>query len=87
MSNIFELLFYSTEIWGYLGVLGVVVFSLAISYKVKGAAAFFFIVLTLMAIDYFARITAGGSYVWHIVILMFGAIMTILAGIEAYHGR
>lgn len=80
--DLFRQLFLSAEVWTYLGILGVVIIALLFSYKVKGVFPFCFLVLTLMGIMYFDEVTAGGFFIWHIVIAMLGAVMCIPIGID-----
>lgn len=85
--NIFELLFYSTEIWGYFGVIGLVTFSLIFSSKVKYSFVFWTIGLMYMMVDYFGMITVSGYFVVHIIILMVGAFISAMVGVNNLKGR
>lgn len=85
--DLFNQLFYSTELWGYLGVLGVTALCLIVIYQVKEVAPFGFIVLTLMGIDYIGRQVAGGYYIWHAVIALVGGVMCVIVGIQQFQKK
>jgi len=80
--DLFNQLFYSTEVWSYLGILAVVVVCLLFSHKVKGAFAFCFLGLMLMGVMYFDQVTAGGFFTWHVLIALLGAVMCIPIGVD-----
>lgn len=80
--DLFQQLFESTEVWSYLGVLGVIIVCLLMSYKVKGAFPFCFLVMVLMGIHYFDLVTAGGFFIWHVAMLLLGSVMCLPIGID-----
>lgn len=73
-NNLFENMFYSQEIWGYIGVLGLLVAGVIVCTKYKYASIGFFPVFVIMAIDYLGLITANGYYAFHFLIMLFGAL-------------
>ncbi len=76
--DLFTQLFYSTEAWGYLGVILIVVIpSLSLAAKIKYSWIFLTLFQILTVINY---VNAGTSYTWHIVILVFSAVFTVVVG-------
>ncbi len=73
-DNIFELLFLSTEMWGYLGPVGLVVIGYLITKKDKNLGIIFIIVDSLIIWQYLDRIAATPDYWWHVIILLLGVI-------------
>lgn len=82
MPNIFELLFYSEEIWGYLGVVGILTLSLIFALRVKYSFSFWCIACMLMGLHYFTIVTATGYYMLHAILLFFGAVISVFVGVE-----
>ena len=79
--DLFEQLFYSQEVWSYLGIFGMIVLCLIVSYKVKFAFPFSVIILSLMGVTYFDQLTAGGFFAWHIILLFAGSFFCVLLGL------
>ena len=77
---LFYFLFYSTHVWGYLGVIGVVVLSIVLSKLYKLASPFLIIGLLLMTGSYFSL--SVFTYTWHIFILVLGVIVLAFVGTE-----
>lgn len=77
MPNIFELLFLSTEVWGYFGVTGTIVLCMLFSKAVKHSWFFLIALQVFMVAEY---LTLGSDYFWHIVLLACGSLITLLIG-------
>jgi len=82
--DLFNQLFYAQEIWGYLGLAGVLAFCFVVTYKVKEFAGLGFLICTFMALDYLGRQIAGGYYIWHSIIAFFGAVLLVIVGIDRF---
>lgn len=79
--DLFNQLFYSTEVWGYLGIALVLGFFLVVAAKVKFAGIPFTFIMVIMGLDYLAKMTATGYYVLHFIICIFGAILMMWIGV------
>ena len=85
--DLFNQLFYSTEIWGYLGLAFVIGFLFVILYKIKEFTPISFLILCFMGLHYIDIMQGGGYYIWHSVIAFSGAILTVLIGVGKWrHG-
>lgn len=73
--NIFEELFLSLEIWGYFGVLSLVVIGYLLIQKEKGLGIFMIIVDSLVASRYLELVAETPDYWWHIFILILGIVV------------
>lgn len=76
--NIFQELFMSTEVWGYLGPLALVVAGLFFVKKERVLFIFFFLIDALFAYNYLQLISTDGLYIWHSIIMLFGALFTLV---------
>ena len=72
--NILEQLFLSTEMYGLLGPLGLVLIGYYLAEKDKMLGVFWFIVDVLFASYYYQLLDATPAYWWHIIIILFGGI-------------
>ena len=72
--NMFNELFLSTELWGYFGPLGLVIFGYLFTQKDKALGIFMIIVDSLVISHYLALVDATPDYWWHIFILLLGVI-------------
>ena len=79
--DLFTQMFYSTAPWGYLGIGVVILASLATARNIKYSWLFTSLLQILMVINY---IGAGTSYTYHIILLVIGAIFTIVLGVEKH---
>ena len=75
--NYLNELFYSTEVWGYLGVFGMIFLAFIIGRKNKFAGVIWYVIMIIMAIDYLGMITASGYYSLHAIFLIFGGLLAI----------
>ena len=80
--NWFSELFLSTEMWGYFGPLGLVVFSILLMKKEKTLWIFFIIVDSLVIAQYLALVGDTPEYWWHIFIMIFGVISCAFQGMS-----
>lgn len=71
--NLFEELFLSSEMWGYFGVLAIVILGYFVINREKGLAIFFIIVDSLLIANYLA-IASYELYFWQVIILLLGVL-------------
>jgi hypothetical protein len=71
--NLFEELFLSTSMWGYFGVLGLIVIGYILTKKEKGLGIFFIIVDSLLIANYLA-LANYEVYMWQVIILLLGIL-------------
>lgn len=76
--NILEELFLSTEIYGLLGVIGIVIIGYFLSEKDKFLGAFWFVLESLLAAYYYELVESTPAYWWNILILLVGGILFCL---------
>ena len=81
-ENIFELLFLSTEMWGYLGPVGLVVIGFLLTKKERSLGIFMIIVDSLIIAQYLALIEATPEYWWHVIILLLGVVQCAIVLID-----
>ena len=81
-ENIFELLFLSTEMWGYLGPVGLVVIGFLLTKKERSLGIFMIIVDSLLIAQYLALIEATPEYWWHVIILLLGVVQCAIVLID-----
>lgn len=72
--NWFNELFLSTEMWGYFGVLGLIVLGYLITKKERGLGIFFIIVYSLLIWQYL-NIANYELYMWQVIILLLGVLL------------
>jgi len=70
--ELFTILFLSEVIYGYLGVALMVSLAVFATKKERSIGFVWLIILPIMAITYYAKITATGYYMLHILILVMG---------------
>ena len=73
--NWFDELFLSTEIWGYFGVVALVVIGYLVVEKNKPLGIIMFIIDSLVAAQYLELVVETPDYWWHIFILILGIIL------------
>ncbi len=69
-------LFLSPQMWGYLGPIGIVVIGYLLCKKDKSLGVLWFVIECLFMSQYFLLVAATPAYWWHIVILLFGGLLT-----------
>ena len=72
--NWFSELFLSLELWGYFGVLGLVVIGYLLTKKERPLGIFMIIVDSLVIAHYLTLVDATPEYWWHVFILILGVI-------------
>ena len=77
VTNIFYLLFLSTELWGYFGPVGLVIIGWLLTKKEKPLGIFMIIVDSLVIAQYLALVAVTPDYWWHIIILLLGVIQCV----------
>ena len=80
--DLFNQLFYSTEVWGYLGVVLVVGFCCVVAWKVKFTGVLFALLMAIMGVDYLAKMTATGYYAMHFIICVVSAMVLGYLGVS-----
>lgn len=75
--NYLQELFYSTEVWGYLGVFGMIFLAFMISKKSKALGIIWWVIMIIMAIDYMNMIASTGYYSLHAILLFFGGLIAL----------
>jgi hypothetical protein len=81
-TNIFYLLFLSTELWGYFGPVGLVIIGYILTKKERPLGIFFFIVDALVISHYLTLVEATPDYWWHTIILLLGIIICTIQMID-----
>ena len=76
--DLFNQLFYSEEIWGYLGLTLLIGFLFVVGYKIKAFNFVSFLILALMGLHYFSLQLAGGYYIWHGLIALAACFLTVV---------
>ncbi len=69
-------LFLSTNMWGYLGPLALVIGGYFVMRKDKALGVMWFVVECLVLAQYFLLVSATPDYWWHIFILLLGGLFT-----------
>ena len=80
--NIFSEIFLSSNMWGYLGPIALVVIGFLLTKKEKSLGIFMFIVDCLVISQYLSLVDATPGYWWHIIILLLGVIQCIIQMID-----
>ncbi|GAH89677.1 unnamed protein product, partial [marine sediment metagenome] len=75
--SLFYELFFSLDMWGYLGPIGLVIGGYIVVNKEKILGVLWFVVEALFISHYLTLVEATPDYWWHIVILLFGGMLTI----------
>jgi hypothetical protein len=68
-------IFFSLEMWGYLGPVALVIIGYIVTKKDKALGIFMFIVECLVMAQYLALVDATPNYWWQIIILLLGVIV------------
>lgn len=74
--NIFYDLFLSNNMWGYLGVMGLVIIGYFLTKREKFLGVLWFVVECLFVAQYLPLVEAHPGYWWHIFILLLGGLFT-----------
>jgi hypothetical protein len=74
--NLFEELFMTTTMWGYLGPMFLVVIGYLLAKKDRNLGVLWFIMECLFIGQYAALAVTTPQYWWHFFILLFGGLMT-----------
>ena len=76
--ELFYELFLGPEPWGFFGPLGLVIFGYVLAKKDKALALIWFIVEWLFIANYLTLVSATPDYWWHIIIILFGGLFTLV---------
>ena len=77
IGSMFYQLFFSLNMWGYLGPIALVVIGYLLTKKEKNLGIFVIIVESLVIAQYLALIEATPDYWWNVIILLLGVLLTI----------
>lgn len=78
LETILDELFLSTEVYGYLGPLIIVIAGSYLVKRDKPLFIIFFIVDALLAYHYWNLVSVDGVYIWHALIMTLGVLSTIV---------
>lgn len=85
--DLFEQLFYSTEVWGFIGIAGIIAFFFLVTYKVKYVFPFFVLILAFMGVQYVGMVAETAFYIWHFIFLIVGALFLMVFGVERFYHK
>lgn len=74
--DLFYELFLSEEPWGYLGIMGILIFGYVLAKKDKVLGLVWYIIEWLFLANYLSLVEATPFYWWHIIILLIGGFAT-----------
>jgi len=75
-SNLFNEIFLSLEMWGYLGPMALVVAGYFLAKKEAILGIFMFIVDCLFVYKYLDMVALQPEHWWHVIILLLGGLFT-----------
>lgn len=70
--NYLSELFYSPEVWGYLGPLAFISLGYFVARKNKFIGLLWYLVCLLIASTYFTMLEATPNYIWNALVMIFG---------------
>lgn len=76
-GSMFFQLFFSLNMWGYLGPIGLVILGYIVANKEKSLGIIWFLVECLVLANYLVLVSATPDYWWHIYILLFGLFLCV----------
>lgn len=76
--NILEELFLSTEMWGYLGPIAMVMIGYYVARRDRILGVLWFVFECLFIAHYLSLVDATPAYWWHTIILLFGGLLTCI---------
>lgn len=82
--NLLRELFYSLEVWGYLGPAAMVAAGYFITRRDRNLGVFWYVLICLFAATYLQMFGAEPGYIWHILILVFGGLSVCIAPAFSY---
>ena len=75
-ESVFYQIFFSLEMWGYLGPIALVIGGYVVANKDKILGVLWFVVECLFISQYLTLVEATPDYWWHIFILLIGGFLT-----------
>lgn len=81
-EDLFIQLFYSTEVWGYLGLFGVVAFAIAVVYKFKVTAFIFIPIFAIMGLEYLTLTDTYGNFIWRALFMFLSSLILMYVFVE-----
>jgi len=82
VDSVFESLFYGSGAW--LGLLLFIILCVGLIKKWKYAGALLIPIIIGMEISYYDRLSEGGNFVWHMLILL---VLAVFVGLYAVAGK
>ena len=76
-GSMFYQLFFSLNMWGYIGPVALVIGGYFITNKEKALGIFFIIVDSLIIATYLSLIEATPAYWWHVIIILLGELLIV----------
>lgn len=76
--NWFDELFYSTEIWGYVGPLALVILGFVISAKNRVMGVFYYVILVIMVFTGYLNLDFV-AHAWKVLIILVGGLAACLS--------
>ena len=77
-GSVFYQLFLSLNLWGYLGPAALVVGGFIVMHENERVGVLWFVMECLIIAQYAALLDATPNYIWHVYILVFGSLFTII---------
>ena len=78
VGSLFFQLFFSLNMWGYLGPIGFVILGYFVAKKDRVLGVLWFVVESLIIANYLTLVEATPEYWWHTIILLIGCIFTLM---------
>jgi len=79
--DLFDLLFLSENIYGYVGIILLLTLGLLVTRKLKVSAVLWIALFVLLGLEYLGLITATGYYSYHAIFCFVGIFLIVLAGL------
>ena len=76
--NLFDELFLTTQMWGYLGPMALIVIGAFLIKKDLALGILWFVIECLFISNYLTLVSAEPNYWWHIFLLLFGGLFTLI---------
>jgi len=77
IGSMFYQLFFSLDMWGYLGPLSLVIIGYIVASKDKSLGVIWFVLESLVIVNYLSLVAETPAYWWHTLILLIGGMSTL----------
>lgn len=81
-GSMFYQLFFSLDMWGYIGPLALVIIGYIVASKDKNLGVLWFVLESLVIANYLTLVAETPDYWWHIFILLIGCMSTLMYSIR-----